>query len=364
MPIPTNLSATLPDSISLWRLSNGRWVKSVTAKKIGDFYTATIKKMSAYNLAIPVKGVYRTIRLRTNAGTPVLNATVKIKHEQAVVAEAQTDWEGNALLFLPAGQNLAVEIYGVTWQPGNAVHTSTISTATTAKEIDVTINGSLPMMYTFKGNAKACNGTSVTKGEIILHNRVLHTVDWHIPVTNGSFNASIIDGTGSDYVYYAKLVDEVAGITGSDTAFATAGGTTNTYTFNTCPLQTALYMNFSIDGVTTSIMGDLSHADNPYLNALPHNNTTMIAAENNNGKGLQFSTNAISPGVYTGSGIDGLFVNGQALFYDVSKPMRVTFERYDLQLAGIVSGSADFWYRDQANVQHHVEANFRVKRAL
>lgn len=361
MPVAADLSVALPDSIPLWRLSNGRWVKSVTAKKSGGFYIATIKKMGAYNLAIPVKGVYRTIRLRTNDGTPVLNATVKIKRELAVLAEAQTDWEGNALLFLPAGQNLTVEIYGVTWQPGSPVLTAAISTAAATKEIDVTINPSLPEVYTFRGNAKACNGTAVATGEIILHNRVLHTVDWHIPVTGGTFNASIIDGTGGDYLYYARLVDQVAGVTGTDTAFAVAGGSAKTYTFNTCPLQTNLYMNFSVDGVNTSITGDLSHAENPYLKALPNNTITMLAADNGNGQGLQFSTHAFNPGVYTYIDIDNLFVNGQAFFYDINKPTRVTFDRYDLQPGGIVSGSADFWYIDQTNV-HHLEASFRLQK--
>ena len=122
-------------------------------------------------------------------------------------------------------------------------------------------------------------------------------------------------------------------------------------------------MNFSIDAVATSITGDISNSYDPYLDAYTSDNRTMIVSDNN-GAGLQFSTNASHQGVYTGSGIIDLFVNGTPYFYDFNKPMRVTFDRYDLLTGGVVIGSADFYYNDQSGVSHHVVANFKVKRSL
>lgn len=363
IPIPA-VTMPLPDTVSLWRLINGRWEKSVTAKKEGGFYTATIRKMGAYNLAVPVKGVYRTVRLRTNVGTPLINATVRIKDGKMVLAEAQTDWEGNAFVFLPVDKTLTVEILGVSRSVHAPIHTSTINTTGTTEHFDINISSSLPTIYALKGTATTCDGNEVTKGEIILHSRGSATVDWHIPVTNGVFNAGIVDVSGGS-IYYATLTDNLAGITGADTVIVIDQGATTTCTFSTCPPRTDLYMNYTIDGgVTTSISGDMSNAYDPYLIASQYTGKTTVAGADSSNHGVQFDTYGVGPGTYTGSGIYTLFVNEQLCFWDLAKPMRVTFDRYDILAGGIVSGSSDFWYRDQNSVQHHLQTSFRLKRGF
>jgi hypothetical protein len=372
MPVPASYSAQLPDSIPLWKLTMGRWVKTSYAKKNGNFYTADIHNLAAYNLAIPVSGVYKTIQLRTSAGAPLLNATVKIKNLQNYVAEAQTDWEGNALVFLPANQNLTLEVRGLTqkpgspdYSPGSTIYSTSFNTSSETKDVLVTIDASLPSIYTINGNAKTCEGKDVTKGEIVLHNNGFPFIDWHMPVVNGHFNAGIIDGDWppNRIVYTATLIDQSAAVTGTDTAFLMSGGTSTTVNLNTCPLQTNLYMNYSVDGVATSITGDYSHAEDPYLIEFsPEINKTLITTSNSSKQGLQFSTYAGGLGVFTGSGIYDLYINDKPFNYDYAKPMKVTFDRYDLLRWGFVIGSADFWYKDETGNDHHVQANFRVKK--
>jgi len=80
-------------------------------------------------------------------------------------------------------------------------------------------------------------------------------------------------------------------------------------------------------------------------------------------KGLQFGTYALSPGVYTGSGISSLEVDGKWYYYNPVKPMRVTFDRYDLLPGGLISGSADFYYDDSSGATHHVQCSFQVVRS-
>jgi hypothetical protein len=362
VPIPANLPSPAPDSISLWRLNQGRWIRSGIARKTGNVYTAIISKLGTYNLANPVNGVYKTIRLRTSNNTPVINATVKIKYNQAVIAESQTDWQGNAFVYLPADQNLNAELYQVWWNTQIA-YTGPINTTGTNPNIDITVNSTSDRIYQFKGNAYSCDGTPVVNGKITLYN-IYTGVNYYIPVTNGTFNSAIVHDDGTGYVFTAKLTNLGNNVSGVDTAIVPLSGTANSYNLNTCPLSTNLYMNFSIDGgVTAGITGDMSNSFNPYLNALQSNNETMVIGDQSP-KSLQFSTHAIQAGVYTGSGIDELFVNGTHYFYDFNKPMRVSFDRYDLLPGGFVIGSADFYYKDQAGVSHHLLANFKVKRFL
>jgi hypothetical protein len=62
------------------------------------------------------------------------------------------------------------------------------------------------------------------------------------------------------------------------------------------------------------------------------------------------------------SSLDDLFVNDIHYFYDVLRPMKVTFTRYDLLAGGFITGTADFYYNDRNGVSRHVVASFKVKR--
>jgi hypothetical protein len=361
IPVPANLLPAAPDSISLWRLNEGRWIRSGTAQKTGNTYTATISKLGTYNMATPVNGVYKTIRLRTSTDIPIINATVRIKYNQAVIAEGQTDCDGNTFLFLPADQSLDVELYQAWWN-SQVAHTTSINTAGSNTNIDISVNSTSDRVYGFKGNAHNCDGTPVANGRVTIYPR--HTgVNYYMPVINGNYNAAIFNDAGTSYVFVAKLVNTATNVNGVDTGVVAQSGTINTYHLNTCALPPNLYMNFSVDGVPYSVTGNLSNSLSPYLNALQSGITTMVVGSNSPTI-LQFKTNAFQAGTYTGSGIDALYVNSSYYFYDPGKPMRVTFDRYDLLVGGLVWGSADFYYKDQAGISHHVVAEFKVKRFL
>ena len=359
IPIPASPTVPAPDSISLWRLNEGRWSRAGMAQKTGNTYTAIISKLGTYNLATAVNGVYKTIRLRTSNNIPIINATVRIKYNQAVIVESQTDCDGNTFVFLPADQDLGVELSQVWWN-NQVAHTASINTAGSNSNIDVTVNSTSDRVYGFKGNAHNCDGTPVANGRVTVYPR--HTgVNHYIPVINGSYNAAIFNDPGTSYVFVAKLVNPGINVSGVDTGVVAFAGAVNTYDLNTCPLPPNLYMNFSVDGVAYSVTGTLSNSLNPYLNALQTGITTMVVGTNSSAT-LQFKTNAFQAGTYTGSGIEALYVNGSYYFYDPGKPMRVTFDRYDLLVGGLVWGSADFYYKDAAGISHHVVANFKVKR--
>jgi hypothetical protein len=361
IPIPAGLPSPAPDTIPSWRLHFGKWVRAGSAVKTGNIYTMTITTLGIYNLAIPAKGVYRTIRLKTDNGIPIINAALKVKYSGAVVAESQTDWDGNAFMFLPADQSLSIEVYkhAIT---SDLVHSTTITTDANT-EIPVTMNSASQHVYPIKGNGYSCNGTALANGKLILNNQYTNA-PLYIPVSNGSFNRAILFDPGSNYLFTARLANMNTNDIGSDTGFVLKNTSIINYNFNTCKLSTELYMNYTIDGVATSITGDMSiNTADHYLGAYQSGNTTMIVAVRN-GTSIEFRTNAIQPGVYTGSGISGLFINNTNYNYDFNQPMRVTFDRYDLLVGGFVTGSADFYYKDQGGVSHHIVMNFKVKRAV
>ncbi|HXO77330.1 MAG TPA: hypothetical protein VN824_18885, partial [Puia sp.] len=129
----------------------------------------------------------------------------------------------------------------------------------------------------------------------------------------------------------------------------------------TCPAITSLFMKYSVDGVSQTITGDRATPTNPYLLAQVYNLGTYITT-GSPGKSLLFYTGAFSAGTYNGSGIEYLSINGKYYNFNPVKPMRVTFDRYDLLTNGLVTGSADFYYDDQSSITHHVECSFQLVR--
>ena len=367
LPVPASMIANAPDSIEKWYFKEGLWQKDGFAKKVNNFYEAAINKPAYWNFAVPVKGVYRTFHVTTDSGSNLVNATVRIRTNNAVLAEGQTNSDGKTLCFVPANTDLSVEVLN-TWVPGNAIIATTlISSANTAADISITVNANNPFLYTFKGNATACDGSNITSGFVTIYIPNYSPREYFIPVTNGKYNSSIL-GPQFNYIVLLKVKNLVTNQTGVDTAVVTSGGVQSRYNLNTCIPATNLFMHYSIDNVNYSIIGDMAHPFAPELNAYPSFawNTTTISSSNGpgSGQGLSFTTHGQSVGTYTGSGINNLFVNGVLHNHNFNKPMKVIFTRYDLLTNGFVIGSADFYYYDNANpaISHHLIANFKLRR--
>jgi hypothetical protein len=360
MPIAAVLTA--PDSIPYWHLTAGKWTKSGMAYKSGSNYIVNIHEFGVFNFATPVQGAYTTLQFKSG-GIPLINATFRIKADNIVLFEGQTDWDGKALAFLPSGIAASVEIHytgAAASGIDNSIPAGTITT--TAQASTLTINVTSPsLICTISGVARNCDGSPINNGKVILNNTYLKEV-WHLPVVNGTINAAIVDGSYEPMIYTLTAVNTDAHVTGTDTAVAIAAGSSNIYTLNTCPAITALYMNYTVDGVSESITSTRSDPQNSLVAFQSQDHFETIVTSGSTGKGLQFSTYAFSPGVYIGSGISLFSVDGHAYNYNPGKPMRVTFDRYDLLSGGLIAGSADFYYDDSSGVTHHVSCSFRVVR--
>ncbi|MFN8290478.1 MAG: hypothetical protein U0U70_09485 [Chitinophagaceae bacterium] len=366
LSIPAGLVASAPDSIEKWAFVSGRWLSKGYAKKVSNSYVAQIDNFTTWNFAKPVKGAYRTIHLRTDSGAVVVNATVRIKSNAGYLGESQTDPDGNAVCFLPANEDMTVEVLN-RWSFADyqsVFYSGSIPASNTAATVDITVNAGLPNIITLKGKALNCDGTNITDGLVKMKNQQLTAAPpVYFSVNGGNYNAAqVYSHQGSSSANYnISAINSATNVQGVDTSVVINEGRVNVNNINTCPLDPNLFINFSIDNTPYSITGNYATPYAPYLIVLPGNNNSMLSTAQGS-TGLQFSTLAATTGVFTGSGISNLYINNTFYQQDVNKPMRVEFTRYDILSPGIVAGTADFWYKDNANVSHHLVATFRLKR--
>ncbi|GEM_PF-2859581 len=358
VPVPQNLPVNLPDTIPLWQLNKGMWQLIGQGRRVGGSYITDITKMGAYNFAIPIKGVYRKVKLKTNTGTPVINATVRLKFGQTVVSESQTDIYGNAFVFVPAGKTLKIEIIGVGRYTQNPCYQGEV-VINSQKEIDVVINEMTTGVFSFNGNANICNGSAIQKGEILLRNNFLGNHSYIIPITNGIFSGAIVEEP--DHLYYARTRDFTSGKVGADTAFIPQTQNFSPYIFNNCVLDTLLYLNYSIDGGGIKRLEGSLNSFVTYFNVSSSNNQTNSSAHLDQGNNISFSHYGF--GVGTFPNLSTLWINGN-FYFSAQAPQRITYDRFDWNSGGIVSGSADLWYIDRLNnnVWRNIKMDFRLRK--
>lgn len=365
-PIPSSLLSVAPDSIPAWLYSDNKWLLKGYAKKISGSYTMKLDVMGTWNFALPVKGFYKTIKLRTSAGIPVTNAILRIKNNIGQVGAARTDVDGNAICFLPAAEDLVMEIpHGWNDPPDlPPAFVLPLTSFNNPDDITFTLPSSSPYVMTIKGNADICNAGPIQDGTVTITNRS-GLILCSIPITNGKYSSALIS-ENARIIYIIKALNSATSATGTDTAAAMGTGVDNVINLTTCQTATNLFLNYSIDGVSYSITGDASQPHNPHLTAYYNQNgTTMISCNSDpggTGNGLDFTAHFFAAGVFNSMGFSNVWVNSVYYQHDFNKPGKLIITRYDLLPGGYIEGSADFYYKDNSNVSHHVVANFRLKR--
>ena len=87
-----------------------------------------------------------------------------------------------------------------------------------------------------------------------------------------------------------------------------------------------------------------------------------ISTNNGSGTGINFTAWPGSQGIWENTLLHDLKVNGVTYQRDGSKPSSLVYHRFDQVVNGYVEGWFMFNYLDNANISHHVEGNFKVKR--
>jgi len=157
--------AMAPDSVNMWAINNNTvWEKRGVAKKVNNSYEAKIDQAYEWNFAVAENGVYVNLHLKTEEGATITNTAVRIKNDKYVIAEGETDADGNVLLFVPAHTNLTAEVLPDRHTYINDKYTQSIGVVSKTSDINVSISTKGTELTTISGTAFDCNNNLIKNG--------------------------------------------------------------------------------------------------------------------------------------------------------------------------------------------------------
>lgn len=374
LPIPATMQATAPDTVAAWQLVNGLWKKNGQAIKQNNFYAASIGTAGTWNFAVPVKGVYLTVKLRTDSNATITNTAVRIKSAARVIAESQTDADGNATCFVPSNESLSAEIIpDYRTDIRNSSFTFPVNALTKAGDITLKLPETTTDLSTIFGNVLNCNNQPVSSGTVKI--LMSDNRDYYVPFTNGKFATAVwISGMNVGVNNTKVQVTDDAGNQGIITNLSLARKKIQFPNFYTCTNATGLYCNFSIDNVKYEFKDDASLAT-PYLKLTrpapvsPAYDLMRMTNASNMGVNFAVYNYFANPGIWYMGPMADISVNGKPCAFDPGLPgntneATLSFSRYDAAANGIVEGYFAFYYFDNATpaVSHFIKGNFKIKK--
>lgn len=360
LPIPPSMQTGAPDSVNAWVLVNGGWSKSGWARKQGNFYTAKVGKVDAWTFAEPVKGVYININLRTDSNATITNSAIRVKSNNRVIAESRTDADGNAICFVPTHEALTAEVVPDERIYSPNTYSYSLGTITKASTVTVKMPNNIPELSTIIANVLDCNGAPVTNGLArILPNGL--GLEYFIPVRDGKL-ATAVWVYGTNNLNRIQIKDNISGSQGDVTDLVLFYGDMQRVNLYSCTSSTQLYCNYTIDNTNFSVK-DNATSQNVFMTASKNPPQPPVAIRTtNNNIGINFTTSAIYNVMVTTGLVTDLSINGVSYNYDPSINPVVSITRLDPNINGIIEGCIILYYKDNANVQHRLAANFRVKK--
>jgi len=362
LPIPASMQAGAPDSVSAWHLVNGIWTKAGSAMKSGNFYIAKIGKTGAWTFAQPQKGVYLNISARTDSNAILANTAIRIKSNNRVIAESRTDNEGNAICFVPTHDSLVAEVVPDERVYSTHTHIYPIGIIKEASAITVKIPANTPDLTTVIANVFNCNGQPVASGMAKIK-FFIEGLEYIVPVKNGRMAAALWIYASNDRVT-VQVTDNATGTQSDPVNLVLFTGNTQLVNLYMCQKPSMLYCNYSVDNKLYQLTDDAASAS-VYMTASKVNQYAPVTIKtSSNGLGLNFTTSAIY-GVSVSNSwlVTDLMVNGTTYIFDAAADSKVSITRYD-DTNGYIEGCIMLYFRDNANGQHHLQANFKVKRTF
>lgn len=354
----------VPDSIALWRLRKGKWLEAGYAHRVNNHYQIPLKNLTAYLLATPVQGRYWTVRLRTENAAPLINATVRIRDGKRSYAEAQTDWEGNAILYIPSGRDLIIDVLSGALNGDQILKTVNFRSTGSRGESTVSVPTNQSAVFTVSGKATDCSGNPIRLGELMLWAKGTSQVRAYLPVKDGAFHASFIDKSGSNLEYHAFLSDLEDSRTGDDTLIRLSGGNTLNFATNTCLANPDYFVYSEID--TTKERFEASRfATTPQLTGkyLGATGTNITVEDQRINRSIQFTILANQVGTVPSINVNNIYLSGASAYSFASDmPSEATITQYDSHEGGIIAGTVEFYCRNIYNRLYKVKVVFRVKR--
>lgn len=238
-PIPAALLPNAPDNVSTWLFSvtENKWVHNGLAVKVGNKYQFNLTKEGIWNIAKTVKGLYKSIRLRTDGGAPVVSAPIRFMASGREVGAVRTDADGNAHCFLPTDEAITAEIL-FNWKNSNfqpAAFTLPVSAFKNNNMITLTIPASSPYVASMKGTLKTCSGGNISQGTVRVMDQLNGVLRGHFTTGGTQSQYSMALVSFSDYFPLTiRATDVINNQTGRDTTINLRTGQENIINFRTC----------------------------------------------------------------------------------------------------------------------------------
>jgi hypothetical protein len=358
-PVTAAMTASAPASIKLWYFNenNGLWKEEGLATRTGNNYIGEVSHFSYWNCDVPNSFVQFNCTLVNQSGQPLQNALVKISRIDNPYSAGIgfTDSTGYTNGIIPDNTSLLMEVftntgctnllYSQQFATGSAnLSLGTITVNTTAYQAAVT------------GTVTSCSGTPVTNGNIYIRFNNQYN---RYPIAGGSFNINTLLCTSPTAVSIIAD-DPVTQQQSTITNYNISAGANNIGNIQACGVTAQQYMNYSVNGVSYSIVApqDTLFMMNTqaHLIVFANNLTNNPSAHAR----LEFSKYNIAAGA----------VVGLVSFSVPQKPDSTIFPGVNVNIteygnigeyisgnfAGVFTGTAP------ANTPYNVTCNFRIKR--
>lgn len=372
-PIAMDQLAGAPDSIAVWNINSlNVWEKNGYAHKAGSYYEKQITRKGYWNFAVPEDGIYLTLHLRTTTGIEVPNTRIKLKCGQDEIADARTDADGNALVFVPSNKNLTLDLINDHFGNWSAIATTNQSLGAFNTEAEKTyVIADRKDLATIEGAVFNCDGSLLKSGIATL--TLPSAKDSYIfPITDGKFKASTWISYGFDVIGDLDIRDNAGMLLTTNTLLLKPGIANNVtnglshynLNFYSCSNASKLSFNYMIDTTNYTINGEAT-ASSPVLTKSAYIPFDVISLEDN-GKGITFSGNftALAGNGFAHGGDylpTGIKVNGVTCQFDDIAVSELLITRNDSTIGGYIEGWFLAYYKDNNNVSHKITGNFRVK---
>ena len=369
MGIPQAQLATAPDTIPAFYLnSNNIWKQDGVGIKVNGAYEKKIAKKGYWNFAVPSNGVYVKIHLRSYDNLPVSNTRITVKNSTNEFADARTNAEGDALVFLPTKTDFLVDVVNDHFHqsiPNTKLLNLSLGSFNSAAEKTITLPDRVGLV-SLVANVFNCDGTPLMDGKAIISGRYSDGFKdaYTYSIKNGIFkSANWTYGTLANIKLYNNIGTQLNDYSYLLSSYINSQANATYYNSNfyTCSYSTKLFCNYFVDTTLSKLSGDINIA-NPTLTVSRFNQSqTYFFNAEENGKGVSFSFVIYASGyaVINYGQDDRVKVNGN--LYRVVPNPEIFFTRKDVTINGFWEGMFNIYYLDAQNVKHNVRGNFRIK---
>lgn len=369
-PIPSALIASAPASIPLWSFdtTNGLWKQESTTTKNGNSYTGNVQHFSFWDGATNTALVNLTVQIVNNILQPLGNVFVLVRKtdDPTIGAASYTNNQGIVSGAVPANTSLIIEVYNTCGSPVQ-VYSQNFVTNTSNTDLG-TITANLGEQVIVTGSVVNCNNLPVTNGFVLLTSIInsASTINYRVPVTNGSFNFSTAACANMNVNYVAIDNDANQQSTPQSTTLAT--GPNNLGTISACGISILSVINYRIDGgawVNLTEPLDTMMGIYSYNNGVNFGGSIItVGASQNLNPDMQFQYFGLNTlgNNHTVADIWSVSFLAPAHRCTAVIPLELTFTEFG-ELGGFMAGSFSGNVEDYTDHSPHtIECNFRVRR--